>query len=521
MNYEVNNMKKTIAILTIGMLLIIGYGNTVFGEETSNPLIEKLVNIDKNGLLKNSFIPNDPFFTQQWWLENTGQTGGTADADIDAPEAWDIETGSSEIIIAIVDSGIDFTHPDLVDNIWTNLDEIPDNELDDDANGYIDDVHGYDFYHENGSNLPMDTMGHGTSMAGALAAVADNGIGLAGVAYHCKIMPVKIFNKDAVTTINIVAEGIRYAADNGAKVICLAIGFSSSSETLKNAVDYAYGEGVFICAAAGNFGNNLKTYPAAFTNVTAVAATDHNDQRMEYFYEYNDVWTNSTYGDWVDIAAPGENIITTLPTYYVNYMNGVWGFPLNYGTGSGTTLATPIIGGVAALILSKNPSYSPGKIAAILKANSDPYDSLYYLGVGRVNAYKALMELNAEPEKPTAPEGTSKGKVGEHYDYTVSTVDADGDQIYYLFDWGDGTDSGWVGPYDSNEMCTVSNNWSEKGNYEIKVKAKDIFGLESEWSEPFPITMPYSYKTSIPQFLEFLFQLFPKAFPLLKHLLGC
>jgi subtilisin family serine protease len=513
-------MKKTIAILTIGMLVIVGYGNTVFGKEEAPSLLMKKEINDNNGLLKNSFIPNDPFFNQQWMLQNTGQTGGTPDADIDAPEAWDIKTGSAEVIIAIVDSGIDFTHPDLVDNIWTNLDEVPDNDVDDDNNGYIDDVHGYDFYHEDTSNLPMDTMGHGTSMAGVLAAITDNGIGLAGVAFDCKIMPVKIFNKNAVTTVSITAEGIRYAVDNGAKVICLAIGFPASSATLRDAVDYAYGKGVFICAAAGNFGNTMKTYPAAFTNVTAVAATDHNDRRMEYYYEYNDVWTNSTYGDWVDIAAPGENIITTLPTYYVNYMNGVWGFSLNYATGSGTTLATPIIGGVAALVLSKNPSYSPGKVAAILKANSDPYDSPYYLGMGRVNAYKALIELNAEPEKPAAPEGTTSGKVGEYYDYMVSTVDVDGDQIYYLFDWGDGTDSGWVGPYDSNDVCTVSYNWSEKGNYEIKVKAKDIFGLESDWSNPLPIKMPYSYTKPIPPFMELLFQRLPHAFPILRHLFG-
>ena len=224
----------------------------------------------------------------------------------------------------------------------------------------------------------------------------------------------------------------------------------------------------------------------------AVAGTDHSDHRMEALYDFNGVWVNSTYGDWVDIAAPGENIFTTSPSYHVTLCD-TWGYELNYDILSGTTLAAPVVAGVAGLVFSKNPEYSPDKVAAILKANSDPYDSPYYLGMGRVNAYKALMELNAEPEKPAAPEGTTSGKVGNHYNYTVSTVDVEGDQLYYLFDWGDGNTSGWLGPYDSNQPCTASYNWTEKGTYEIKVKAKDVFGLESEWSDPLSITMPKTY----------------------------
>jgi subtilisin family serine protease len=452
--------------------------------------------------------PNDPFFGQQWSLHNTGQTGGTTDADIDALEAWDVEAGSSDIVVAIVDSGIDFHHPDLVDNIWTNSGEVPDNGNDDDGNGYIDDVHGYDFHNEHNDSLPEDTMGHGTSMAGIIAAVTDNGIGMAGIAYNCKIMPIKIFDKDALTTASLVAEGIRYAADNGAKVICMALAFPFSISSLKEAVDYAYEKGVFICAGAGNFDNNHKTYPAAFDHVAAVAATDHNDQRMEYYFESNGVWANSTYGDWVDIAAPGEDLLTTLPTYYVEYMNGIWGYPLNYGRGSGVTLATPVVAGVAALVYSKNPSYSPGKITAILKANSDPYDAEYYLGVGRVNAYKALMELNAEPMKPDRPVGPSSGTVNEHYEYSASSYDADGDQLYYLFDWGDGNDSGWLGPFDAHSVCTASHNWSGRGDYSIRVKARDIFGLESDWSDPLPVSMPLHRYTILEKIIEWILNLF-------------
>jgi len=452
--------------------------------------------------------PNDSFFAQQWALHNTGQTGGTADADIDAVEAWDIETGSPEVVIAIVDSGIDFTHPDLADNIWTNPDEVSDNGIDDDGNGYVDDVHGYDFHNENNDSLPEDSTGHGTSLAGIIAAVTDNGIGIAGVAYNSKIMPVKIFDEDSMTTASMVAEGIRYAADNGAKVICMALGFPFPSATLKDAVDYAYGKGAFICVGAGNFDNDRKTYPAAYENVTAVAATDHNDQRMEYYYEHNGVWANSTYGDWVDIAAPGENIMTTLPTYYVEYMNGMWNYPLNYGAGSGVTLATPIVAGVAALVYSKNPSYSPGRVTAILKANSDPYDSEYYLGAGRINANNALMELNAEPEKPDRPVGPSSGNVNEYYEYSASTHDADGDHLYYLFEWGDGNDSGWLGPFETGIECTASHNWSEQGDYSIRVKARDVFGLESDWSDSLPISMPLEHQILLEKIIEWILQLF-------------
>ena len=440
------------------------------------------------GLTISNTIPNDPYFEDQWALHNTGQTGGKRDSDIDAIEAWDIEKGSPDVSIAIIDSGIDLTHPDLVDNIWVNSDEIPDNGIDDDGNGFIDDYQGYDFLMEDNNPSPMDHNGHGTVMAGVIAAMTDNEIGISGITWHCKIMPVKVVDANWTPTSNSIFDGIRYAADNGARVICLALGFPTSGSRLKEAVDYAHGKGALVVCSAGNFDNNRKYYPAAYDNVIAVAGTDDSDHRMEEVYEYNGIWVNSSYGDWVDIAAPGTDIHTTSPTYHVTLCD-TWGYQLNYDILSGTTLAAPLVAGVAALVISKHPEYTPNKVMAILKANTDPYDSEYDLGVGRINAYKALMELNAEPDKPNAPTGPDSGKVGVEYDFSVSSTDEDGDDLFFLYDWGDGNMSEWVGPYSSGQACVLSYYWSEKGPYNVKVMAMDEFGLESDWSDPLLVNM--------------------------------
>jgi subtilisin family serine protease len=460
--------------------------------------------------------PNDPLFNEQWFLHNTGQTGGIEDADIDALEAWDIETGNSAIIIAIIDSGIDLTHPDLINNIWINQDEIPDNNIDDDVNGFIDDYRGYDFTFEDNNYDPLDHNGHGTVMAGVIAAMTNNEIGISGIAWNSKIMPVKVVDANWTPNGNSITDGIRYAADNGAKVIVMAFAYIFPTSSLKDAINYAYDKGALLICAAGNYGNDKKNYPAAYENVIAVAGTDNADHRMEYYYEFNGEWVNSSYGDWIDIAAPGEDIYTTQPTYHVTSVD-IWGSQLNYESISGTTLAAPVVAGVAALIISKNPSYSPAKVRAILKANTDPYDSDYNLGVGRVNAYKALMEINSEPEIPTVPNGPTSGKVGESYQYTVSTRDMDDDQLYYLFNWGDDTEGEWIGPYNSYEECTCSYNWSEKGDYEIKVKAKDVYGLESEWSDSLPVSMSKNKEFNIH---NWILSGFIEKYPLLEYLLS-
>jgi len=340
-------------------------------------------------LNKNITIPNDEYFNLQYSLHNTGQTGGIPDCDIDAPEAWDIETGNSDVIIAFIDSGIDYTHPDLASKIWINLDEIPGNGIDDDNNGYIDDVRGWDFYYDD--NDPLDENGHGTICAGIAAAVSNNGVGIAGVCWDCQIMPLKVnglYNTEDIP--NLWIEAIYYAVDNGADIISMSLGIEYYHPQLENAVNYAYNHGVFLTASAGNQGWSDEHYPAAYENVVGVAATNDEDKRMENA----GIWSSSSnYGSWVDVAAPGENIFSTMPTYPV-YLNN-W-FPQNYTDGlCGTSCSAPHVAGLAALLISQNSSLSPQDLKTIICGTTDPYDSPYDLGSGRINAYKALLGYNS------------------------------------------------------------------------------------------------------------------------------
>jgi subtilisin family serine protease len=356
---------------------------SIVNDYSMNPNVEYA---EPNGVAQPYTIPNDPDFDKQWYLENTGQTGGKIDADIDAPQAWNKIFGSKDIVIAIVDSGIDYTHPDLAYNIWINEDEIQGNDIDDDNNGFIDDIRGWDFAYKD--NDPKDLHGHGTICTGVVGGVTDNNIGLAGVCWNSKIMIVQISNETWHGLFTNIASGIKYAADNGANVISMSFGWQGKSDNIvKNACEYAYNKGVILTASAGNSGNEEVINPAAFEHVIAVAGTNHEDSRMDI----NDkgIPIISNYGPWVDIAAPGQYIYSTMPTYDV-YMNRKYGLNKNYTYGNGTSLSSPIVAGVAALILSKNPNLSPNEVKSRICEYSEPYRSIYDLGDGRINAYQAI-----------------------------------------------------------------------------------------------------------------------------------
>ena len=265
-----------------------------------------------------STTPDDTYFANLWGLNNTGQsvngspgTSGTADADIDAPEAWDIATGSSDVVIAVIDSGVDYNHEDLSVNIWSNTGEIPDNGIDDDNNGYVDDVRGWDFV--NDDNDPMDSNDHGTHVAGTIAAKGNNATGITGVCWTARIMPLRFLNTIGIGSVADAILAINYARQNGAKIINASYGSTtlseSDSESEKKAIIAAGNAGILFVAAAGNDSTDndiTHNYPSDYdlSNIISVAATDQDDN----------LWLFSNYGAVsVDVGAPGENIYSTRP----------------------------------------------------------------------------------------------------------------------------------------------------------------------------------------------------------------
>jgi thermitase len=299
-------------------------------------------------------IPNDLEFSKQWNLNNTGQTGGKSDADIDAPEAWNTQTGDSRIVIAILDTGIKKTHPDLAGKV---INEI--NFSDSGTSDNADDVYG-----------------HGTHVAGIAAAVTNNGIGVAGVGYKCSLMNVKVINDIGKGYYDWIANGMIYAAKNGAKVINMSLG-GPPSKTIEDAVNYAWDYGVVVVASAGNNNNTEIQYPAYCGNCIAVAATDDNDARASF----------STYGDWVDVAAPGDTIYSTIiprvskkTTTYYGYM-------------SGTSMSAPHVAGLAGLIWSTGLYTTNNQVRCQILGTADRIAGTgTYWVWGRINAQRAITE---------------------------------------------------------------------------------------------------------------------------------
>ena len=291
-------------------------------------IFPEVKHVEPNYLYSPQNVPNDPRFGDLWYLYNLGQTvngyAGAIGADIAAVEAWDYETGSKDVVIAVIDSGVAFDHPDLNPNIWTNPGEIPSNGIDDDKNGFIDDIHGWDFVNDdsNPSDYSRDLSGdgHGTHVAGIIAARGDNGAGVTGVMWKASIMALQIFDlfetnsfqSAIIQSINILS-AIEYAVNNGARIINCSFGGPSPSQFLFDAYDFANQKGVLVVVAAGNEGTNndaFPVYPANYDlpNIISVAATDERDQLADY----------SNYGvKSVDLAAPGGdsyfNILSTIP----------------------------------------------------------------------------------------------------------------------------------------------------------------------------------------------------------------
>lgn len=322
-------------------------------------------------------LADDPLFSEQWGLHNTGQSGGTPDADIDAPEAWLESTGDPGQIVAVIDTGIDLDHPDLVDRIWVNSAEIPGNSIDDDANGYVDDVTGWDALDSDADPDDEHTWGHGTAVAGTVGASA-NGVGVVGVAPLTTLMPLRVCGGPCL--LSAIVEAIHYAIDNGAHIINLSLGSPFANQSLEDAVSAANAAGVLVVAAAGNDSANNDSrpyYPASIDlpNVVSVAATDRNDLLASF----------SNYGATsVDLAAPGVDIV----------MPGIGGWVEK----NGTSFAAPMVAGAAALVRSIRTDADAVDLKQVLLGSVDVLESLdgKTLTEGRLNAATAV-QLAGDP----------------------------------------------------------------------------------------------------------------------------
>ncbi|MCX6585797.1 MAG: S8 family serine peptidase, partial [Acidobacteria bacterium] len=341
----------------------------------ANPFIEfaepdYLVSINQT-----QTFPNDLSFNQLWGLHNTGQAGGTVNADINAPEAWSLRTSASSIVVGVVDTGIDYNHPDLAANMWTNPGEIPNNGIDDDKNGFVDDVFGINAITDTGN--PMDDDGHGTHVAGTIGAVGNNGTGVTGVAWNVKLMALKFIGGGSGSTADAI-QCINYALSKGVQILSNSWGGGGFSQPLYDAISSAKDQGVLFVAAAGNESLNNDTaisFPASYDlpNVVSVAATDRNDTLAGY--------SNFGYRR-VHLGAPGSDIYSTLPN------NG-------YGVLSGTSMATPHVAGALALLKAQFPALAYDELIRRLLLATDARSNLDQttLSGGRLNLYRALANL--------------------------------------------------------------------------------------------------------------------------------
>lgn len=360
-----------------------------------DPLVEA---VELNYVVRTTVVPNDPRYAELWGLNNIGQTGGITDADIDAPEAWDVHTGSPAVSVAVIDTGVDYIHPDLAANIWTNPGEIPGNGIDDDANGYVDDVYGYDF--ANNDPNPLDDHGHGTHVAGTIAAVGNNGVGVVGVSWQARVMAVKFLGADGSGSTSGAISAVLYAADMGARVMNNSWGGGGFSQALHDAIVAANNAGALFVAAAGNSDTNNDTsphYPSSYDvpNVLAIAATDASDAKASF----------SSYGATsVDLGAPGVSILSSVPSAGASCCSD----PTGYKLLSGTSMATPHVAGAATLLLAQDPSRSGLGIKNLLMATGDSLPSLTGITVSgaRLNLQRAMTcsptQLALSIEQPAA-----------------------------------------------------------------------------------------------------------------------
>jgi hypothetical protein len=429
--------------------------------------------------------PNDPYFTNQWGVRNVGQSylgidridgyyndvlvqkQGTIGADIHLTATWDNENPTSSPLLCIIDTGLDTDHPDISDNLWVNPGEIPNNGIDDDHNGYIDDILGWDFSGDSsylGQDMPEDndvgdSVGHGTHVAGIIGATPDNGIGIVGVCGNARLVGLKIFPN---AMMSVAAKAILYATEIGADVINMSWGSPFRSELLLEVLGYARSRGVLPVAASGNFGDESVLFPSSYDGVLTVGASNSLDE-VTFF---------SSYGAWVELVAPGRDILSLRASgtdmYAGNGEPDIRIIDDFYYLADGTSMAAPHVVGAAGVVLSYSPGLSPDQLQNILIESADdiihPYgdtDSTFvgwdrYSGYGRLNVEAAVALLNGTKAKILSPyqseiitadldvSGTAYSESAESYSLEISKSD----DLVVWEEIGSGPaniSSGWLG----------------------------------------------------------------------------
>ena len=384
---QVRQVRGTAGVEPLGAGLYrvkLGPGFTIQSAQLQLPKLNGISQVQPDYKVQLNQLPSDPRIGEQWGLRNTT----SPNADINASQAWTVSTGTRQTIVAVLDTGVDYTHPDLAANMWVNPREVPGNNADDDGNGFVDDIHGYNFMENNGN--PMDDLHHGTHVAGIIGAVGNNGIGISGVNQNTRIMALRFigangggFTSDAVRAIN-------YAVANGAKVINTSWGGAPYDNALVTAIQSARNAGVIIVGSAGNDGNNVDInpfYPGSYStvsdNVISVAATTITDQ----IPSYSNFGANS-----VLLAAPGDNILSTFPNNGYSYL-------------SGTSMAAPFVTGAISLLRDVRPDWSYQQVIAKLRTSVDTLPSLAGKTVtgGRLDLAKLLDAPAVAPPPVTPP----------------------------------------------------------------------------------------------------------------------
>ncbi len=386
--------------------------------------------VEKNFVAQANLVPNDPNFANQWHLQK-----------VSAPAAWDLTTGSSSVKVAVIDSGVDPSHPDLMNKL----------------------VPGYNFLGGSTSDT-HDVYGHGTAVAGVIGADTNSGIGVAGLGWNTSIMPLVVVSSSNIATYADIASAINYAADHGARVINMSLGGTTYSSTLQSAVDYAWSKGVVVVAAAGNNSSSAGFYPAALNNVVAVSATESNDTLSSF----------SNYGSWIAVSAPGNYIYTTV--------NGG-----GYGNWQGTSFASPQVAALAALLFAKNPSLSNQQVVDLIKNNADDLGAAGFdtsFGWGRINAYRAVQAVQSTPSLSvsiTSPANNSS--VSGMVNVTTSVSSQAGVARVDLYV------DGSLYASDTSSPFTFSwNSTGMTGSHSLMAKAFDVNGYSAS-SSPISVTV--------------------------------